>query len=289
MRVCATLLLLAAAHPVGAMAQGGSDVYVVEVGPDGRFGVPVNVTRRPGYDNQPSFTPDGAAFLYTSIRADGQADTYRYDLAARRISRITRTPESEYSPTVMPGGMTFSAVRVEMDSTQRLWRFRLDGTDPTIVLQAVKPVGYHAWADDHTVALFVLGNPSTLQIANLGSGDVQVVAHNIGRSLHPVPGRHAVSFLHRADDETWIKVFDLDTQRTESLVVPLERNEFYAWTPDGALVMGAGSRLYRWREGDADWTQVADLSGSGVTGISRIAVSPDGSRWAVVAEDAPGS
>src|SRR5258708_16942898 len=43
-------------------------------------GVPVNVTARPGYDNQPFFLPNGRAFLYTSIREDSQADIYRYDI-----------------------------------------------------------------------------------------------------------------------------------------------------------------------------------------------------------------
>ena len=37
----------------------------------------------------------------------------------RRISRVTQTPESEYSPTVMADGAHISVVRVEADGTQR--------------------------------------------------------------------------------------------------------------------------------------------------------------------------
>ena len=70
-------------------------------------GTPVNITNSPGYDNQPSFTPDGREILFTSARViptppppappglalrDGQTDIYRYDIAARRISRVTQTP-----------------------------------------------------------------------------------------------------------------------------------------------------------------------------------------------------
>ena len=49
------------ALPTSALAQAGTDIYLVDLTRDDnvRFGTPVNVTNRAGYDNQPSFTPDG--------------------------------------------------------------------------------------------------------------------------------------------------------------------------------------------------------------------------------------
>src|SRR5580765_3976308 len=63
-------------------------------------GAPTNITHNPGYDNQPSFTPDGRSVLFTSIRGGAQTDIYRYDIAAATLARVTDTPEGEYSPTV---------------------------------------------------------------------------------------------------------------------------------------------------------------------------------------------
>ena len=37
------------------------------------IGKPINISNSPGYDNQPSFTPDGAAVLFTSVRGDRKA------------------------------------------------------------------------------------------------------------------------------------------------------------------------------------------------------------------------
>src|SRR6185503_7086594 len=116
---------------------------------------------------------------------------------------LTRTPESEYSAAASPDGKSFTVVRVERDSTQRLWRFPKDNSEPSIVLRDIKPVGYFAWLDTATLALFVLGTPSTLQIADTRTGVGRVVTTNIGRSLQRVPGGRRASYLHRVDNK-WV-------------------------------------------------------------------------------------
>lgn len=276
--------VLSAAAPAPAQAQPGTDIFLFAVsGSESapRLSTPRRVTDRPGYDNQPSFTPDHAGLLYTSIRDDGQADTYRYDIATGGISRVTSTAESEYSPTAMPGGVSFSAVRVEMDSTQRLWQFDLDGGNPMLVLERVSPVGYHAWMDHNRVALFVLGTPPTLQMADVRTGQAAVLARDIGRSLHKVPNRPAVSFLQRGPDGPWLVERDLESGAVRVLTRPVGQNEYFAWTPGGTILMGEGSVVFRWRGGGAGWVRMADLGHFGIMEISRVAVSGDG-RWVAV-------
>src|SRR5712671_2364811 len=176
-------------------------------------GAPANVTARPGYDNQPFFLPDGRAILYTSIRGDSQADIYRYDIDAKTSVRLTATRESEYSPTPLPDGRGFSVVAVSAENTQRLWAFDLDGSHPRLLLPGVKPVGYHAWIDSVTVALFVLGTPATLQLADLRTGKADTVVRDVGRSPQRVPGRAAVSVVWRRDSTArWIAIVDATTR-----------------------------------------------------------------------------
>ncbi len=284
------LALLAVTSPGRAQATPpGTDIHLADLSiRAGRLLVaaPRNVTGRPGYDNQPSFSPDGRSLYYTSIHEDGQADIYRHDLASGTTARITRTPESEYSPTPLPAGDGLSVVRVEADSTQRLWRFSLEGTDPRVVLADVRPVGYHAWGDPSTLALFVLGDPPTLRLADARTGQASILAEDIGRSLHRVPGRNAVSFLQRQGDDAWVMVLDLATREATSVVRALGPGEDYAWMPDGSVLMGRGSRLFRFDPArDEDWREIVDLGRFGIDGITRLAVSPDGSRLAFVAAE----
>ncbi|MHB1223230.1 MAG: M28 family peptidase [Gemmatimonadaceae bacterium] len=255
-------------------------------------GAPVNVTGRAGYDNQPSFTPDGAAILYTSQR-DGQTDIYRYDLRTKRTTQVTDTPESEYSATITPDGRTFTVVRVESDSTQRLWRFPVVGSAaPQPLLPDVKPVGYYAWADNRTLALFVLGAndmPNTLQVARLGAGRTDTVMSGIGRSLHRVPGGSEVSFLHATATPRAINALDPATQALRRLTSPLEGSEDFAWVSPRLLLMARDTRLYQHSAApdDLDWRQVADLADDGLAGITRLAVSPRGDWLAFAAVPRP--
>jgi dipeptidyl aminopeptidase/acylaminoacyl peptidase len=259
-------------------------------------GQPANITNSPGYDNQPLFTPDGAALLFTSVRGGATLpDIYRYDIAARQTTRVTNTPEGEYSATVTPDRQHISVIRVEADGTQRLWRFTLNGKDPELVLADVKPVGYHAWADDHTLALFVLGQPATLQLADTRTGKAEILARNIGRSLQPIPGRGTISVVVKEsaeqDARPTLSIRELDprTKQLTPLVTAVAgaTEADCAWTPDGLLLMAKDDVLYGWRRGATEWTRVADLGALGLKGVSRLAVSPKGDRIAIVTQARP--
>jgi len=240
-------------------------------------------TDRDGYDNQPSFLPDGSAILYTAAFDRRQTETIRLAVPGA-AEQLTRTNEaSEFSPLAIPGQDAFSAI-LEIRGKQYLWRYDLTGEPIGPIFATAEPVGYHAWANTRTVAMFVLGDPPTLQVGDALSGEIRVVAERPGRSLHRIPGTDDISFVRKvSDEEWWIERLDPLTDETERITWTLPGREDHAWTPDSEIVMGDGSRLFVWSPG-ADWTEVADLASSGVSGISRLAVSPDGRRIALVAE-----
>jgi hypothetical protein len=283
----AALTLLLIVDNAAAQAPS-SDIYLVPLSRAGdgwTLGTPVNATARAGYDNQPFFLPDGSGFLYTSIREDRQADTYRYDLTTRATSRVTTTSESEYSPTPIPHRPGwFSVIRVEADSTQRLWAFRLDGTSPELVLADVKPVGYHAWIEGGGLALFVLGSPATVQIVSAPGAAPRSIAGNAGRAFARVAGRSSVLFSQLHAGGYQISRLDLPSLTIRPLA-RAPRNDFFAWH-DGALFAADGSRVLTFRPGrDTAWAEVSDLGPQGLRNLTRLAVSPDGRWLAVVGND----
>jgi len=279
-RVLTTLALatapLAAAGPALAQGAPGTEVFLVEVHrAEGKLslGTPVNLTARSGYDNQPAFSSDGTLLYYSTIGADGHADVCRILLSDRSRRCWETTPESEYSPADAPMGGV-SVVRVEQDSTQRLWRLRDDGA-PELLLSNLAPIGYYAWLDASRLLAFVLGSPPTLVLADLRTREHQVLATDVGRSIQRAPAG-GVSFLQR-DGAAWlVRRYDPGSGAVLSVARGLDGSDFHAWLPDGTLLMAVRNKLFAWDKGQ--WNQVFASADPAHQQITRLATSPDG-RW----------
>lgn len=269
-----------------SLAAPATDIYLAPLQTDGGLAVgePAPLVDRPGYDNQPAFSATGTSLLFVS-RRDGQADLHRITLGTFDVTRITGTPESEYSPTPRPDER-ISVVRVEEDGRQRLWQYSAFGRPIAPMLPEADSIGYHAWLDRTRVALYRVGDPAQLVVADVTTDVDTVVADSIGRSLQPVPGRAAVSFVRvAADASTSVHlVARSDSLTTRPLVdAPAgTRAVDHAWTPDGTLLLAGGQTLYAWRPGRAGWRQLRDLAPLEVT---RLAVSPDGTQLALVVRE----
>jgi len=140
--------------------------------------------------------------------------------------------------------------------------------------------------DDYTLALFVLGPPSTLQLADTRSGNAETLARGINRSLLRIPRTGTISFVDKDEDGSLVvRELDPKTKTVTTLVgaVAGAKEADLAWTPDGMLLMAENDVLYGWTREDRGWKRLADLAALGTHGVTRIAVSPKGNRIAFVA------
>jgi dipeptidyl aminopeptidase/acylaminoacyl peptidase len=274
----------------------GTDIYLVPMSgglASLKAAKPTPVSTAPGYDNQPNFSPDGSRILFAANRDGKQIDVFVFNRGNGSVSQLTETAQNENSPTYLPAGIGapggFSVVQTEPDRSQRLWRFNAQGRSPELVLADIKPVGYHAWIDAGRLVLFVLGQqgkPATLQIASVKTGQAEIVADNIGRSLHRIPGTELASFVQReASGEYWIKQIDITAKKIDPLIKAAEgsSDRDYAWAADGKTVlMSAGTKIMSWTRGAAAWTEVFDAAPHQLGAITRLAVSPKGEALAIV-------
>ena len=264
---------------LGALVRDGSALSVSGL---------AQATDRDGYDNQPSFLLDGSAILFTVALERRQTEIMRLEVTSGTESgagpgvQLTDTEASEFSALQIPGQEAFSAIH-ELRGKQYLWRYDLSGAPLGPIFAGAEPVGYFAWANEQVVAMFILGDPATLQVGDALSGEIRIVAENPGRSIHRIPGTEAISFVRKvSDEEWWLERLDPADGTTVRITRTLPGREDYAWTPGGEILMGDGSRLFSWSE-SSDWTEIGDFSDLGVDGITRLAVSPDGARIAIVA------
>jgi dipeptidyl aminopeptidase/acylaminoacyl peptidase len=297
----ATLAVAQAAAPVTGAAAGApdTDIWIAPLTRRGdrvTVGTPRNLTRRTGYDNQPSFDARGRTIYYTrrapnallaNADRDVQTDIWSMAIDGSRQQPAMVTAESEYSAQVTPDGRALTVIRVERDSSQHLWRMPLtaQGTAARLV-GSVKPVGYYAWVGSQVV-MFVLGRPATLQLMDTVSGTRDTIARDIGRGVKRVPGSTHVTFVQKQGSEWFIDEVDPATRAVTRLVTTLPRVEEYTWLDGNTLLAGTGTTLHTWTRGTSGWTPVADLSAAGLADISRVTIDPSGRWLAFVAIPSP--
>ncbi len=246
-----------------------------------------NVTKRSGYDNQPWFTPDSKTFLFTANYQPDRTDVYEFRLASGEIRQLTDSRDQEYSPQVSKDNQMLSFVTDGETANQSIWSSNREGGNLNWVLKNLgerEPVGYYAWNRSTEKILFWSRYGFSLQLVDLQSNTARYITGDaIPVSPQIIPGTTNFSFVHRqGNGEGWIKELNPKTFAIRPLVMIEGANHHYAWTPNGSILMAEGEKLNQWRPG-GKWEAVADFSEYAMKSPTRVAVSPDGKKLAVVA------
>ncbi len=118
-------------------AQEATEIYLfdlIETNNSFTLKNPINISDNKGYDNQPSFTEDGTAILFSSFR-NGQTDIARYEIIDNYRTWITNTEGSEYSPASYPGKKKyFTCVRLDKDGVQLLYKYAYKKKLPEVLI-----------------------------------------------------------------------------------------------------------------------------------------------------------
>jgi hypothetical protein len=234
-----------------------------------------------GYNNQPSFIAnDEIYFSMGSTSEESQTDIISINLKTRIKTQITLSEDSEYSPTSLLEPYYFSCVRQEADgkNTQRLWIFPKDRSSngkPLLPIQT--NVGYHCWLKNNLVALFIVGEPHKLAIANTLDQSVITLTSDIGRCFQRLPNGN-LAFIHKLKNSNWIiKELDINTMRSKTIVSAGPQSEDFVVLPDNTFLMAHGSKLFKYKQGwDTRWLEIADFAKYKLKNITRMAINQNG-------------
>lgn len=260
-------------------AQNDTEIYIMDLeNQSGRLILknPVNITKRAGYDNQPFFHPTKTLIYYSSIQ-DGQSDIWVYDYKKDESKQLTKTIDSEYSPTVMPDKKYLSCIiQRKSNGDQDLVKYDIENpTTEQIIFESQKvgKVGYHAWSKDDELITFILGEPQTLHYQNLTTKKDTIIASKIGRSLHQIPNKRAFSFVQEVDNKWLISAYSPIQNKVDVITESSPESEhFHAWTPDGLLVESRGKELHSYDPKSKKWLPIKLPIELPQKKISRIAI-----------------
>ncbi len=241
-----------------------------------------------GYNNQPHFMSDNILYLTTQFAEDtAQTEIVSLNLKNKILTQITASTDSEYSPTRIPSGQSFSCVRVESDgnNTQRLWQFPLDRSDNgSPLLEEITNVGYHLWLNKNKLILFIVGEPHSLLLADIKTGNQKVITGNIGRGFGKLPNGNLLYISKTIKDRWMLMEYDLVSERRKTFLPTLSGSEDFTILQDGTVLMATGSKLFKFnKEMDTDWVEIEDFGYLGIFNITRLTTSRDG-KLVMVAE-----
>jgi Tol biopolymer transport system component len=285
MRKIITLLLLFVS--IKSFSQAGSEILLFDLSAKkGKLALsnPKNITNHKGYDNQPSFHSSEPLVYYSSFNDDGRSDIKIYNYKTGETKSLTRTTEREYSPTLTPDGKFISCIIQRDNEAQDLGKYPVDGGQPIVLIDNLI-VGYHAWLDQDRVICFVLGQPQTLHIYNVKTKEDKIVAENIGRSLHRIPNKKAMSFVKKTTETEWsIMQLNIETLAITKLIDTMPEREDLCWSPEGRIITSDGAKIYSIDPAkEKDWIELEIKSGKELLkGVTRLAINKKGDKLAVV-------
>ncbi len=243
-----------------------------------------NISNNEGYDNQPSFL-DNNTILYAGTRK-GQTDIVKYTIPYDSKVYINLTEGSEYSPLKIPNLEAVSAIRLDKDGKQALYKYSLRNGESEVMIDNII-IGYHVWNTGNLLVSSVLENGAlSLYVTDFQDLENYKFDNNIGRSLHNIPNSKLVSYISKESDSLWeIKSINPTNGKIKFITKTLPKTEDMCWLPDGTILMGKGNILYKLMPNkDTNWLEVASLEEYGIKNITRLTISPDGKKIAIVGE-----
>lgn len=270
-------------------AQSNTEVFVMDLEfseTDFKIENFANITNNQGYDSQPYFVDDNQLLYARTFQ--NQTDIALFQLEKKSLSYVCKTEiGGEYSPQKIPNTNLYSAVRLDTTGLQRLYGYdSITNTSKKIIdnLQ----VAYYTFYDKNRILSSVLSGANLdLVFSDLGKKTNDTLLTKVGRSIHKVPNQNNTMSYTSINDEKNMDVYQLDINSLESFFVaqlPVGIQD-YIWLNESTLLIGSLDKLYILDlYGNGDWKMVTDLSIYQLNNITRLALSPNGSKLAIVAE-----
>ena len=158
---------------------------------------------------------------------------------------------------------------------------------PEIAVDGLGVAYFHFYTNNLLVSAVLSGNKLDLVLSNLQEKTNDTLLVDVGRSIHGVPYSKYVSYTalnEEKNHDLYLLEIDGDLESYFVCQLPIGIQD-YTWLNDTQILIGSRDKLYMFDTMEnEDWKEVADLSAYNIKEITRLVVSPEGTKIAIVVE-----
>lgn len=244
---------------------------------------PIEIPHNEGYNNQPYFISNQE--LLFSSNNDGQADILKYNLETGKKQWMnTATEGGEYSPQSIPHSDDIAAVRLDPDGLQRLYRYDGKKGTSSLLIEDIQVAYFAFYNADNILGTVLNGETMDLVTIDLNTQTVDTIVSEAGRGIQRIPAMDKMSYTSvNESNQMDVYLWNMDSGESVFICQLPYGVQDYVWLNDSQILSGSGNRLFMYDTwGDAEWFQVGSTEKYGLKDITRMALSPDGKKLAVV-------
>jgi murein DD-endopeptidase MepM/ murein hydrolase activator NlpD len=254
---------------------GASEIYVMRA--DG--GDPTRLTRFPGEDLEPRWSPDGTQVAFTSDR-DGNFELYVMKADGTAPTRLTTSPGLDGQPSWSPDGARI-AFTSERDGDAEIYVMNADGTGAANLTHSPATTdSTPAWSPDGSLIVFArdVGGGSDLYAMSADGSGLAVLVSGPGDDAEPTwaPDGGSLAFTSERDGNPEIYAVAADGSNPRRLTDDPAVDRRPAWSPNGLAIAFETDR-----DGNAE-IYVMRADGTGVHDISRDPSRDSSPDWQAV-------
>jgi serine/threonine protein kinase/Tfp pilus assembly protein PilF len=196
------------------------------------------LTRGPGGDFQPNWSPDGRRIAFFSSRS-GNADVWTVEVDSGRVAQLTRASALDINPFFSPDG-THIAYQSDQGGRLEVWVMNANGSDARPLTQVGVTGHFLRWSADGQAVVFRCpcgGKPQVMQVP-LAGGEPQALPEVAGGSHLSFSPDHSAIVDVVGHKTLWVspleggqpyKIFEFDD--------PDARIDYPVWSPEGRFVL----------------------------------------------------
>ncbi len=198
------------------------------------------LTRGPGMNRQPRYSPDGASILFSALKG-GNLDIWSLELASGALRRLTDSPAADFDPALTPDGkeLIWSSDR---SGHFEIWMAKADGTGARQVSHDGNDAENATATPDGRWLAYSSGNPKLLGIWKIRTDGTEAKQLTSGLVDWPEvspDGRYIAYLSGRFTPQRAIRVLRLEDGAHVPFAIPLGAGAAVdivgrvRWMPDG--------------------------------------------------------